>query len=127
MDLFPFLKLMVEKSASDLFFSVGAQPNIKIEGVTHPIHAKVLGKDDVRELAYGVMSQKQIGQFEATLEMNLAISAEGIGRFRINVYQQRGAVAMVVRYIKDKVPSFADLGPPPVLEKLVMLSRGLGT
>jgi len=87
----------------------------------------VLGKDDVRELAYGVMSQKQIGQFEATLEMNLAISAEGIGRFRINVYQQRGAVAMVVRYIKDKVPSFADLGPPPVLEKLVMLKRGLGT
>ena len=125
MDLFPFLKLMVEKSASDLFFSVGAQPNIKIEGVTHPVHAKVLGKDDVRELAYGVMNQKQIAQFEATLEMNLAISAEGIGRFRINVYQQRGAVAMVVRYIKDKVPSFADLGLPPVLEKLVMLKRGL--
>ena len=125
MDLFPFLKLMVDKKASDLFFSVGAPPNVKIEGVTHPIKAEVLGQDDVRQLAYGVMSQKQIGQFEATLEMNLAISAEGISRFRINVYQQRGGVAMVVRYIKAVVPSFADLGLPPVLEKLMTLKRGL--
>jgi twitching motility protein PilU len=125
MDLFPYLKLMVDRKASDLFFSVGAPPNIKIEGITHPVQAPVLKPGDVKQLAYGVMNQKQVAQFEASMEMNLAISAEGLGRFRINVYQQRGDTAMVVRYIPSKIPSFAELTLPAVLEKLVMLKRGL--
>jgi len=125
MDIVPYLKLMVDREASDMFFSVGAQPNIKIQGITHPVNTQRLGPGDVKQLAYGVMNAKQISQFESTLEMNLAISAEGIGRFRINVYQQRGEVAMVVRYIRSRIPSFAELTLPPILEKLILLKRGL--
>ena len=79
----------------------------------------------MKALAYGIMNEKQIAQFEATLEMNLSISFRDLGRFRVNVYQQRGDVAMVMRYIKAKIPSFAELSLPPILEKLVMLKRGL--
>jgi len=125
MDIVPYLKLMVDREASDMFFSVGAQPNIKIQGITHPVNTQRLGPGDVKQLAYGVMTAKQTAQFESTLEMNLAISAEGIGRFRINVYQQRGEVAMVVRYIRSRIPSFSELTLPPILEKLIMLKRGL--
>lgn len=124
-DVLPYLKLMVEQNASDLFFSVGAIPHIKLEGVMIPLQAPVMQPGDVKALAYGIMSQKQQAQFEATLEMNLSISLRDTGRFRVNVYQQRGEVAMVVRYIKANVPSFAQLSLPPILEKLVMLKRGL--
>src|SRR5690606_20265383 len=71
------------------------------------------------------MSQKQIAEFERTLEMNLAVGVPNAGRFRVNVYYQRGEVAMVVRHINNKIPRIAELGLPPVLEKLVMLDRGL--
>ncbi len=125
MDLFSFLKLMVERNASDLFFSAGARPNFKVEGVTYPADAPAFGPGEVKQLAYSVMNTKQIGQFEATMEMNLAVSAENIGRFRINIYQQRGEVAMVVRYIRSTIPSFSELSLPPILEKLVMVKRGL--
>jgi twitching motility protein PilU len=117
--------MMVEREASDLFFSVGAPVNVKIEGVTHPLKMPALGPGEVKTLAYSVMNQKQIAEFEAKLEMNLAISAAGIGRFRVNVYVQRGETGMVVRYIKSKIPPIAALGLPPILEKLVMLKRGL--
>lgn len=124
-DVIPYLKLMVEKDASDLFFSAGAVPHMKIEGVTMPVNAPVLQSDETKALAYGVMNQKQTAQFEATLEMNLSVSFRELGRFRVNVYQQRGDVAMVVRYLKAKIPSFAQLSLPPILEKLIMLKRGL--
>lgn len=125
MEVFSFLNMMVERDASDLFFSVGAPVNVKIEGITHPLKMPALGPGEVKTLAYSVMNQKQIAEFEARLEMNLAISAAGIGRFRVNVFVQRGETGMVVRYIKSKIPPIAALGLPPVLEKLVMLKRGL--
>ena len=79
----------------------------------------------VKQLAYSVMNEKQIGEFEAKQEMNLSISAENLGRFRVNVFVQRGETGMVVRYIKNKIPPLAALGLPPVLEKLVLRKRGL--
>ncbi len=125
MDIFPFLNLMAEKGASDLFFSVGAPVNVKIEGEAHPLTMPPLKPGEVKQIAYSVMNQKQIAEFESKLEMNLAISAERIGRFRVNVFMQRGEAGMVVRYIKSTIPPMADLGLPPALEKLVMLKRGL--
>jgi twitching motility protein PilU len=124
-DVIPYLKLMVEKNGSDLFFSVGAAPHMKLEGTSIPMRAPVLEPGAVKALAYAIMNEKQIAQFEATLEMNLSASFRDIGRFRVNVYQQRGDVAMVIRNIKSKIPSFAQLSLPPILEKLVMLKRGL--
>ena len=124
-DVVPYLQQMVKSNGSDLFFSVGAPPHIKIEGVTVPIVAPELAPGTVKTLAYGIMTQKQIAQFEATMEMNFALNAQGLGRFRVNVYQERGETAMVIRYIREKIPSLAELGLPAVLAELVMLKRGL--
>ncbi|MDE2418058.1 MAG: PilT/PilU family type 4a pilus ATPase [Burkholderiales bacterium] len=125
MEVFKFLTLMVEKNASDLFFSVGAPVNVKIEGITHPLKMPALVPGEVKQLAYTVMNEKQIAEFESRMELNMAISASGIGRFRVNVFMQRGETGMVIRYIKSKIPPMAALGLPPVLEQLVMLKRGL--
>jgi Tfp pilus assembly protein, ATPase PilU len=124
-EIFSFLNAMVEKGGSDLFFSVGAPVNLKIEGVTHPLKMPALQPGQVKQLAYSVMNEKQISEFEAKMEMNLSISAENLGRFRVNVFVQRGETGMVVRYIKSKIPPLAALGLPPILEKLVLRKRGL--
>ena len=72
-DLTPYLRLMAEKNASDLFFTVGAPPNIKIDGETAPLKEAPLNSERVRDLAYSILSEKQQREFEATMEMNLAI------------------------------------------------------
>src|SRR5690554_1711820 len=125
MDVFRYLHALSERNGSDLFFSVGAPVTLKREGHYHPLEEKPLGPGEVKQLAYQLMSQKQIAEFERTLEMNLAVGVPNAGRFRVNVYYQRGEVAMVVRHINNKIPRIAELGLPPVLEKLVMLDRGL--
>ena len=125
MELFEMLKAMVDHDASDLFLSVGAPPNIKIEGATRPLNGEPLKSGEVKELAYSVMNERQLKQFEDELESNLSLSADGLGRFRINVYVQKAEVAMVVRYIKSDIPSCAALNLPKTLEDLVMLKRGL--
>ena len=125
MALNQYLQLMSEKKASDLFFSVGAPPSIKIDGETMHVGEAELGSDAVRELAYSVMTEKQQREFEQTMEMNLAIGVPNKGRFRINVYRQRGNVALAVRYITSQIPSLAALNLPPILEQLIMVPRGL--
>lgn len=125
MDITPYLKLMVDKNASDLFFYVGASVNIKIGGVVRPIGNKVLGPGQVREIAYSVMKDDQIKEFEHEWELNFAIPLHGVGRFRANVFKQRGEVSMVIRYIKGDIPQVEELGLPPLLRQLVMEKRGL--
>lgn len=125
MDITPYLKLMVDKSASDLFFYVGAPVNIKIGGVVRPIGNKVLGPGQVREIAYSVMKDDQIKEFEHEWELNFAIPLQGVGRFRSNVFRQRGEVSMVIRYIKGDIPQVEELGLPALLRQLVMEKRGL--
>jgi twitching motility protein PilU len=125
MDITPYLHLMIEKNASDLFFSTGAPANIKIDGTTRPVDKNVLPPGAVKKLAYSVMTDEQISEFESIMEMNLAISARNMGRFRVNVYRQRGEVAMVVRYIKGIIPSVEELNLPPIVKSLIMEPRGL--
>lgn len=125
MDIIPFLKLMVDQAASDLFFSVGTQPHIKVEGVTSPIGKTVLTSQQMAELVASVMDDAQRKEFDATMELNMAISVEGIGRYRINIYRQRGEIAMVVRYIKGVIPSLGELNLPPILNTLALEQRGL--
>lgn len=124
-DVFPYLQTLFERSGSDLFFSVGAPAHIKIEGMSQSVDDRVFKAGEVQQLAYQLMSQKQIMQFERDLEMNLAVSVQNAGRFRVNVYYQRGEVSMVVRLIKSSIPSFEALGLPTLLEKLSMQDRGL--
>ena len=125
MELIPYLKLMVQKNGSDLFFSTGAPPNLKAEGRTMPIGDTPMGHGAVRKLAYSIMSDDQVSEFEGTMECNLAVSMKGLGRFRINVFRQRGDVSMVIRYIKGEIPSIEDLNLPPILKELIMMPRGL--
>ncbi len=125
MEIVPYLKLMVQKNGSDLFFSTGAPPNLKAEGRTMPIGDTPMAAGQVRNLAYSIMNDDQIKEYERTMEGNLAISISGLGRFRVNVFRQRGDTAMVIRYIKGTIPSIDELQLPPILKDLIMEPRGL--
>jgi twitching motility protein PilU len=121
----PLLQLAASKQASDLFFSVGAPVNIKIDGIAMPVNAQALDADVVKRIAYEMMSPEQITEFESYLELNFSFRAEGIGNFRVNVFRQRGNIAIVVRHIKAKIGSAEDLNLPGILKELVMEKRGL--
>ena len=124
-DITPALKLMVDKHGSDLFFSTGAAIHIEIEGRTMPVNSQVMQPGMIREIAYALMSEAQIREFEQTLEMNFALSRTGLGRFRVNVFRQRGEVGMVIRHIRTEIPSLQTLGLPEVLCELIARKRGL--
>lgn len=124
-DLGAYLKYMVDVEGSDLFLSAGAVPAVKIQGVMRPLAMPALLPGRVKELAYSIMNESQMRQFETDLECDLAVSLQSLGRFRLNIYVQRSEVGMVVRYVKNKIPSIAELKMPAVLQKLVMLKRGL--
>ena len=119
------LKMMIEKDGSDLFLTTGAAPSMKAFGNLTPLVDKIMPEGMVKKIAYQIMNEDQIRDFEKSPEMNLAISDPDIGRFRVNIFQQRGAVAIVARNIKTEIPSAASLGLPPVLNDLIMQKRGL--
>jgi twitching motility protein PilU len=124
-DITPVLKFMTDKSGSDLFFSTNTSIHMDIEGETVSINNQIMQPGMIKEIAYSMMSMDQIKEFESTLESNFAIEKKDIGRFRVNVFRQRGEVGMVIHHIKTDIPSFEKLGLPPVLKKLIMRKRGL--
>lgn len=124
-ELLRLLNLMVERKASDLFLSVGAPPTLKIEGEIAPVGEAALTADEVNAIARSVLSDAQRAEFEAMMEMNLAIDLPDVGRYRVNVYRQRGNVAVAVRYIALRIPSFEELHLPPLLRELATTPRGL--
>jgi twitching motility protein PilU len=119
------LRIMIQKEGSDLFLTTGAPPSIKVFGKLTPMSSQPLPAGAVKQIAYQIMSPEQIQQFEKSPEMNLAISDPEIGRFRVNIFQQRGQIAIVARNIKTEIPSWESLGLPEILTKLIMLKRGL--
>jgi len=121
----PLFKLMVEKKASDLFFTSNAPIKIKIEGQIMPVNKQVLTPDTVRQTAFALMSPEQRDHFLQDWELDFAISEPGLGRFRVNVFMQRGTPAMVLRYITADMPRLDTLGLPEVVSELVLLKRGL--
>lgn len=125
MDISPFFRLMVDKGASDLFFSVGAPPNIKIEGITTPVGQVPIKSQQMTEIILSILNEEQQKEFEANMELNMALSLPDVGRFRINLFRQRGDVAMVVRYIKGEIPSIEDLKLPEILKTIMLEVRGL--
>jgi len=121
----PLFKLMVEKKASDLFFTSNAPIKIKIEGVILPVNKQVLTPETVRQTAFALMTAEQRDSFQREWELDFAVSEPGLGRFRVNVFMQRGYPAMVMRYITADMPRLEVLGLPPVVSELVLLKRGL--
>ncbi|HZF17768.1 MAG TPA: PilT/PilU family type 4a pilus ATPase [Steroidobacteraceae bacterium] len=121
----PLFKLMVERRASDLFFTSNSPVKIKIEGQIFPVNKAVLSPETVKQAAYGLMTPEQAEYFNEELEIDFAISEHGLGRFRVNVFYQRGYPAIVLRYITAEMPKLDVLGMPEVYKDLVMQKRGL--
>lgn len=125
MNVKPLFKLMVEKKASDLFFAPFAPAKIKIDGKIMPVNKLEMTPKMVKQAAIELMTEELLDQFTRELEVDFAISEPGLGRFRVNVFHQRGNVAMVLRYITAEMPNLDELGMPEQLKDLVMLKRGL--
>ncbi|MFA6903089.1 MAG: PilT/PilU family type 4a pilus ATPase [Gallionellaceae bacterium] len=119
------LRGMISKKASDLFITTGFPPAFKLDGKMIPVSNQVLTAQHTQELARSIMNDRQAAEFEATHECNFAISPPGIGRFRVNVFQQQQRVGMVLRTITTKIPDLDEMGLPPILKDVVMTKRGL--
>jgi twitching motility protein PilU len=120
-----WLKTLASENGSDLYLSTGAPPCAKFEGQLKPIASDILKPGEIKEIAYEVMDATQQAEFEEELEMNLATSIPGFGRFRVNIFVQRNEVAIVARNIVADIPNWEDLGLPPILTDVVMRKRGL--
>ncbi|MFZ3018582.1 MAG: PilT/PilU family type 4a pilus ATPase [Gallionella sp.] len=121
----PLLQLATEKKASDLFFSVGAPVNIKIDGIAMPVNSQLLDAEMVKRIAYEMMTPKQIAEFEAKMEMNFSFRLDGTGNFRVNIFRQRNDIAIVVRHVRGKIENVETLKLPSVLKELILEKRGL--
>lgn len=125
MEFEELLKLMVEREASDLFITAGVPPSMKVHGKILPVTRTALSPDMTRDIVLGVMNDSQRKEFVRNKECNFAISARGIGRFRVSAFFQRNLVGMVIRRIETKIPDVDELRLPPILKDLAMTKRGL--
>ena len=125
MNLQPYLKLMSEQQASDMYFTTGAPVSVRIEGSMRPVGKSMLTPGMTKKLAYDLLTPAQIKEFEKTLELNLGVSYTDLGRFRINVYMQRGEVSMVIRFIRADIPTLDELGLPDIYKTMIMRKKGL--
>lgn len=125
MEIEKLLRVMQEKGASDLFISAGVAPSIKVNGQMAPMSSNALSPEQTREVVFGVMNEQQRREFVRDKECNFAISARGIGRFRVSAFYQRNLVGMVLRRIETNIPTTDELGLPEQVKELAMTRRGL--
>jgi len=123
--ILPYLKLAVEKNASDIFFTNNAPAMLKIEGEMLAVGKTLMTNSLIRELVENILTPEQRQYLDEHFEIDLATDAGGLGRFRVNVFTQRNTVAMVLRYVKAEIPTVEKLGVPEVLKDLIMLKRGM--
>jgi len=116
---------LANEDGSDLYLAAGAPPCAKFSGNLTPLQKEPFSSEDIKKIAYEVMNEDQQQEFEKLLEMNLAISPKGIGRFRINIFVQRNSISMVCRNIQTEIPNIDDLGLPEVLKSVVEAKNGL--
>jgi len=125
MDMRSLLGDMVQRGASDLYLTVDSPPMLRIEGITQPLGTETLSPKEVEILANSLMSERQRAAFDDKLEMNLAIASERLGRFRVNLFRQRGAISVVIRQIKMQIPTLDELQLPPILKTIALSRRGM--
>ncbi|MFZ3282653.1 PilT/PilU family type 4a pilus ATPase [Pseudomonas sp.] len=125
MEIDALLSVLSNKNGSDLFLSTGAPPSARVDGVLTALSEQPFKLGDTAAIAASLMDAEQRREFDRDLEMNLAISRTGIGRFRVNIFKQRNDVSIVIRNVKLDIPRFADLKLPAVLLETVMLKQGL--
>ena len=119
------LKLVVKMNASDLHLTAGRPPQLRIDGELILTDLEVLVPETTRELAYTILTEEQIETFEKRKELDLSYGIKGISRFRVNLYKQRGSVAIAVRHIPFVIPSMEELGIPEVVKDFADLPNGL--
>ncbi|MGF0237773.1 PilT/PilU family type 4a pilus ATPase [Rhodococcus sp. IEGM1300] len=119
------LNMLASRNGSDLYLSTGAAPSARFDGVLEALQEQPFKPGEVAAIAASIMDAEQRLEFDRELEMNLAISLPGVGRFRVNIFKQRNDVSIVARNIKLDIPRFEDLGLPDVLLEMVMLKQGL--
>ena len=125
MEFESLLKLMVHKNGSDLFITAGVAPSLKVNGKISPVTQATLTPIQAKEIVLGIMTPAQKAEFEEHNECNFAISASGIGRFRVSAFMQRNNAGMVLRKIETTIPTMDELGLPAILKELAMTKRGL--
>ena len=125
MDIRQFLSVMVEKGASDVYLTVGLPPMYRIEGTISPTGNEELTREGLALLCQSIMDERQKKMFADTREMNLALGYEDLGRFRVNIFQQRGSPGLVIRQIKFEIMNVEQLNLPLILNDIVMSKRGL--
>src|SRR5947208_8118483 len=118
-------QVMADKKASDIFISVGAPINIKINGLAVPVNQTVMTAATVQQLLYEVLNERQIKEYEEEMELNTAYALDGVGAFRISAFRQKGSPAVVVRFIPGSIPPIDSLGLPEVLKEVIMQKRGM--
>ena len=125
MDFRDFVAIMVERNASDIYFTVGRPPMYRIEGIVQPIGDTAFTPEDLETLARSIMTEQQQREFAEQREMNLALSYVGLSRFRVNLFRQQSYVGIVVRKINVEIASLDELGLPSILKDIIMTKRGL--
>lgn len=125
MEFKDYLQIMVQKHGSDIYLTTGAPPYLRVDGVLRLLDKEPLPPGRTQEIAYQLLREEQIAEFERRPEMNVAVSLPSVGRFRLNVFKQRNEIALVVHNITTEIPPLQDLGVPPILAKVIMARRGL--
>src|SRR5450756_665353 len=119
------LQIIVEARASDLHIKTGSPPVMRIDGELQSMNDPSCGPEDTKDYAASLMSEKQIRRFSETNEIDFAYSAPNVGRYRINVYRQRGTISIALRQVVTRVPTFGELNLPAVVQKLALEPRGM--
>jgi twitching motility protein PilT len=125
MEIDELLRFAVERGSSDLHLKVGNVPFIRVDGALIPTEFDVLTPADAEAFAATLMSDHKKREFEETSEADLGTTLTGVGRFRVNVFRQRGVVGLAIRRVRSEVPTFDELRLPPVMEALADSPRGL--
>ena len=119
------LKVMIERNASDLHLKSGSPPVIRVDGELAVTDDASLVPDDTKEYAAAIMSDRQIRRFSEHSEVDFAYSLPGLGRYRVNVYRQRGSISIAMRRVATKIPTFEDLHLPSIVQQLSVAPRGM--
>jgi twitching motility protein PilU len=120
-----YLEILAKHDGSDLYLSTGAPPSGKFQGTLKALSKEPLKPGQIAEMIKDILDDDQKKEFEHELELNMAVSLSGIGRFRLNMFRQRNEVSVVARNIVTDIPKFEDLGLPEVLKKVITAKRGL--
>lgn len=119
------LVVVIDKEASDLHIKAGLAPTMRIDGELHPMQEKVVTPEEMKEYAASIMTDRQIAIFSEQNEIDFAYNGPGVGRYRVNIFRQRGTISIAMRQVIGKIPSFEELNLPPILKRLSLEPRGL--